>query len=94
MHFLASYAWQVIMIFKLINSSLTLSNVKLYTSYITTTKPSFTKLVITGFFVPFIYLPDKAISMGSDPKQAAFLLSILGITNTVGRVVSGWVSDR
>ena len=47
-----------------------------------------------GFFVPFIYLIDKAVELGYSGSQAAFLLSILGITNTVGRVLAGWASDR
>ena len=47
-----------------------------------------------GFFVPFIYLIDKAVETGYSKGQAAILLSILGITNTVGRVLAGWVSDR
>ncbi len=48
----------------------------------------------SGFFVPFIYLPDQVIQLGYDKTQGARLLSVLGITNTVGRVVAGWVSDR
>ena len=28
-----------------------------------------------------------------DPEQAAFLLSVIGITNTLGRVLSGFITD-
>ncbi|ELU15285.1 hypothetical protein CAPTEDRAFT_171191 [Capitella teleta] len=51
-------------------------------------------LCMKGFFVPFIYLVDKAVETGYSKTHAAMLLSMLGITNTVGRVVAGWVSDR
>lgn len=44
--------------------------------------------------MPFIYLVDKAVETGYSKTHAAMLLSMLGITNTVGRVVAGWVSDR
>ena len=49
---------------------------------------------ISGFFVPFTYLPDMAITFGMSRDQAAFLVSIIGIANTVARVACGWVSDR
>ena len=54
----------------------------------------FVSLSVTGFFVPFIYLPDNTKALGYSPEQAAFLLSILGFTNTAGRIAAGWVSDR
>ncbi|CAH1796576.1 unnamed protein product [Owenia fusiformis] len=46
-----------------------------------------------GFFTPFVYLYMQAIQF-VDPNEAAFLLSIIGISNTAGRVVAGWLSDR
>ncbi|CAG7827516.1 unnamed protein product [Allacma fusca] len=46
-----------------------------------------------GFYVPFVYLIDSAQNKGIDKDQAAYLLSIIGITNTVGRVLSGVISD-
>lgn len=46
-----------------------------------------------GFFVPFIFLPDHAIEMGLTSQQGAFLISIIGIANTVARVLCGFVSD-
>lgn len=50
-------------------------------------------LTFMGFFVPFVYLSDFARSVGVEKDQAAFLLSIIGIANTVGRVFCGWVTD-
>ncbi|XP_075227567.1 uncharacterized protein LOC142328015 [Lycorma delicatula] len=48
---------------------------------------------MAGLYVPFFYLVDAAQQEGIDPNEASFLLSIIGITNTVGRVACGWVAD-
>lgn len=46
-----------------------------------------------GFYTPFVYLPAAAEAKGVDKTAATFLVSIIGITNTVGRVLSGLVAD-
>ena len=47
-----------------------------------------------GFYVPFVYLPSMAhTNDGVSAEQAAFLLSIIGISNTLGRLIAGWLSD-
>ena len=47
-----------------------------------------------GFYIPFVYLPSMATSKGDiSSEEAAFLLSIIGICNTVGRVITGLISD-
>lgn len=46
-----------------------------------------------GLYVPFVYLVDAATLVGIDPNSASYLLSIIGITNTIGRVVCGYVAD-
>ncbi|XP_031332551.1 monocarboxylate transporter 7 isoform X3 [Photinus pyralis] len=48
---------------------------------------------MAGLYVPFVYLVDCAKSDGIDPGQASFLLSIIGITNTVGRIACGYFAD-
>lgn len=48
---------------------------------------------MAGLYVPFVYLSDMARQMGHEKGQAAFLLSIIGITNTFGRVICGYVAD-
>ncbi|RZF33544.1 hypothetical protein LSTR_LSTR008190 [Laodelphax striatellus] len=48
---------------------------------------------MAGLYVPFFYLVDAAQKDGVAPGDASFLLSIIGITNTIGRVVCGWVAD-
>ena len=50
-------------------------------------------LTLSGFFIPFVYLVDLAVQQGSSPEAAALLLSVIGITNTLGRVFCGWISD-
>lgn len=42
-----------------------------------------------GFYVPFVYIVDRAVLLGIDKTKASFLLSVIGITNTVGRIISG-----
>jgi len=46
-----------------------------------------------GFYVPFVYLPNMAVLKGIALEDANFLISIIGISNTIGRVLSGWFSD-
>nr|XP_021207919.1 monocarboxylate transporter 4 isoform X1 [Bombyx mori] len=48
---------------------------------------------MAGLYVPFVYLTDAAKVNGIEPSQASFLLSIIGITNTFGRIICGWVAD-
>ncbi|XP_012273291.1 monocarboxylate transporter 3 isoform X2 [Orussus abietinus] len=48
---------------------------------------------MAGLYVPFVYLVDAAVLDGIEPNSASFLLSIIGITNTFGRVACGYVAD-
>ncbi|CAG4975300.1 unnamed protein product [Parnassius apollo] len=48
---------------------------------------------MAGLYVPFVYIVDAACLNGVDPSQASFLLSIIGITNTFGRIACGAVAD-
>ncbi|XP_012943361.1 monocarboxylate transporter 12 [Aplysia californica] len=47
-----------------------------------------------GFNMPFIFLPDRAILAGIDKDRATMLISVIGIANTAGRVIFGFLSDR
>ncbi|XP_052771322.1 monocarboxylate transporter 12-like [Mya arenaria] len=47
-----------------------------------------------GYFIPFVFLPAFGQSIGFTSKASAILVSVIGILNTVFRVVSGWVSDQ
>lgn len=51
-------------------------------------------LGMMGFYIPFMFLKDLSESMQLDPTQAKFLVPIIGVTNTVGRVFFGWVADK
>ncbi|PRD24076.1 UNVERIFIED_CONTAM: slc16a12 [Trichonephila clavipes] len=52
-------------------------------------------LTSIGFNVPYIYTKDRVTDMGlTSEEDASFLLSIIGISNTVGRVTLGYLSDR
>lgn len=51
-------------------------------------------LTSIGFNVPYVYTVDRARGWDIDEKEAAFLLSIIGIANTLGRLFLGWLSDR
>ncbi|KAM7355290.1 monocarboxylate transporter 14 [Cochliomyia hominivorax] len=48
---------------------------------------------MAGLYVPFFYLVDAAKLSGIEADSASFLISIIGITNTIGRVVCGYVAD-
>ncbi|KAL4709454.1 hypothetical protein ACJJTC_019751 [Scirpophaga incertulas] len=48
---------------------------------------------MAGLYVPFVYIVDAATLNGVEESKASFLLSIIGITNTFGRIMCGWVAD-
>nr|CAD2158494.1 unnamed protein product [Meloidogyne enterolobii] len=47
-----------------------------------------------GFYVPFVFLIELAVSEGISLSEATLLLSLIGISNTFGRVFFGWMADR
>ena len=46
-----------------------------------------------GFFVPFYYVIDHAISAGVEAETSAYLLSIIGVVNIVARILCGFLAD-
>lgn len=50
-------------------------------------------LTMMGFYVPFMYMKDRAILNGMNADRAVWLISTIGIANTIGRVVSGLFSS-
>ncbi|KAJ8969485.1 hypothetical protein NQ317_011491 [Molorchus minor] len=48
---------------------------------------------MAGLYVPFVYLVQCAQKDGIRAEEASFLLSIIGITNTFGRVACGYFAD-
>lgn len=51
-------------------------------------------LGMMGFYVPFVYITDSSIQKGIGREPAAFLLSVIGITNLIGRLAFGFVVDK
>lgn len=47
-----------------------------------------------GYYVPFVFLSDMAEQSGITKENANWLLSIIGISNTLGRVMVGYISDH
>ncbi|UYV69590.1 hypothetical protein LAZ67_6004035 [Cordylochernes scorpioides] len=44
--------------------------------------------------VPYVYLPDSAVSIGVDKDMASYVISVLGFLNTAGVVIVGYVGDK
>ncbi len=50
-------------------------------------------------YVPYVYLPNMTFQRGIDNDSAAFIISLIGVSNTLGRVIVGafvdlpWVSS-
>jgi len=51
-------------------------------------------LATMALYIPYTHLPKLAESRGVPAAQAAFLISAAGVSNTLGRVLSGWISDK
>jgi MCP family monocarboxylic acid transporter-like MFS transporter 14 len=51
-------------------------------------------LGMLGFYIPFVYIIELAKTRDATQQQATLLVSIIGITNTFGRVLFGWAADR
>jgi hypothetical protein len=50
-------------------------------------------LTSVGFVVPYIFMPARGVSRGLSESQSAWLISSIGISNTIGRVVFGFIAD-
>ncbi|XP_032677475.1 monocarboxylate transporter 9-like isoform X2 [Odontomachus brunneus] len=53
-----------------------------------------TILLFTWFIIPYFYLAEHLTRNGYDESDGANLLSIIGITNTIGMVALGWAGDQ
>ena len=51
-------------------------------------------LTSIGFVVPYVFLPNRGDDLGFKSDESAWLISMVGISNTIGRVVFGYISDR
>ncbi|XP_064615838.1 uncharacterized protein LOC135479863 [Liolophura sinensis] len=53
----------------------------------------FVMCLYTGMFQVIMYLPDLAVSRGLSRPEAALLLSAFGVTNVIGRILVGALSN-
>uniref|UniRef100_A0A0N4Z7X8 MFS domain-containing protein n=1 Tax=Parastrongyloides trichosuri TaxID=131310 RepID=A0A0N4Z7X8_PARTI len=51
-------------------------------------------LAMLGFYVPFVYLINLAELRGASKDNSSLFLSIMGVSNTIGRVITGWLADK
>lgn len=63
-------------------------------------QPLYVMFVVSNFIlyfwydVPYIFMVDRAKEFGMDDSKASCLISILGIVNTVGQLLYGYLGDR
>lgn len=50
-------------------------------------------LTMMGFFVSFIFVSKRAQAAGMDAGEATFIVSAIGIANTIARIVCGFLSS-
>lgn len=50
-------------------------------------------LTMMGFFVPFMFMKDRAVKGKMDESTAAFTVAAIGIANTIARIVCGILSS-
>lgn len=51
-------------------------------------------LTSIGFNIPYVFIVPHAKQIGVTEDWAAYLLSVIGIANTIGRIILGYLSDR
>ncbi|XP_060582252.1 monocarboxylate transporter 12-like [Ruditapes philippinarum] len=47
-----------------------------------------------AYTIPFNLLPDQSVEKGISKHQVSWIMSSVGITNTLGRVLLGWLADN
>lgn len=53
-----------------------------------------TLLLFIWFIVPYFYLPEYMLKFGYTEEDAANLISVIGVFNTIGMIFLGWTGDR
>lgn len=51
-------------------------------------------LTSIGFNIPYVYIAPQADVLKLSPAQGSYLLAIIGIANTIGRIILGYFSDK
>ncbi|XP_045497460.1 monocarboxylate transporter 9-like [Colias croceus] len=52
-----------------------------------------TIIIFVWFIVPYFYLAEHMVNNGYNDDDGAVMLSLIGITNTIGMVGLGWIGD-
>lgn len=47
-----------------------------------------------GFSIPYVYLVPQAELLNISNESASYLISVIGIANTVGRIILGYLADK
>ncbi|XP_037938291.1 monocarboxylate transporter 12 isoform X2 [Teleopsis dalmanni] len=47
-----------------------------------------------GFNMPYVYIVSQAETLKLDSEQSSYLIATIGIANTVGRIILGYISDK
>ncbi|GLV44577.1 chaski [Carabus blaptoides fortunei] len=53
-----------------------------------------TILLFTWFIVPYFYLAEHLTRFGYSESDSSKLLSVIGVTNTIGMIFLGWAGDQ
>ena len=44
--------------------------------------------------MPYVYIVSQAETLGLDSKQSSMLIAVIGIANTIGRIILGYMADK
>uniref|UniRef100_A0A7G3ARK1 Putative monocarboxylate transporter n=1 Tax=Lutzomyia longipalpis TaxID=7200 RepID=A0A7G3ARK1_LUTLO len=47
-----------------------------------------------GFYVPYVFLAAQGEEQGLSTEETSYLLATIGIANTIGRIILGYLSDK
>ena len=47
-----------------------------------------------SLYMPYTHLPSAVAARGVSSSQAAVLISSLGVSSSLGRLLAGWLSDQ
>jgi len=47
-----------------------------------------------GFNVPYLYVAAYAETLNISKTEASYLIATIGVANTVGRIILGYISDK
>ncbi|XP_058465547.1 uncharacterized protein LOC131439041 isoform X3 [Malaya genurostris] len=53
-----------------------------------------TLLLFTWYIIPYFYIPDFMITHGFSEQDGANMISVIGVTQTIGMVGLGWLGDQ